>query len=150
MDKKGIRIIQFPQLSLDVILKLAESLCIRWYLVSDGDPAGQVYNQKAVNAIPAGTPQDDYIFIFTELTLEVNLMLNGFDNFYVSKLTPQTKANVQGLSGTLSYYESVYNALKKSISKPQTILEIVDAVITNPASNPDIIKNIRTKLETIL
>jgi putative ATP-dependent endonuclease of OLD family len=150
LDKKGIRIIQFPQLSLDVILKLAESLCIRWYLVSDGDPAGQVYNQKAVNAIPTGTPQDDYIFIFTESTLEVNLMLNGFENFYIQKLTAQTKPRVQGTIGTLPYYESVYNALKKSISKPQTILEIVDAVITNPASNPDIIKNIRTKLETIL
>jgi len=150
LDKKGVRIIQFTQLSLDVILKLAESLCIRWYLVSDGDTAGQGYNKKAANAIPRGVSQDDYILTFAESTLEVNLMLNGFENFYVSKLTAQTKPEVQGTSGTLPYYESVYKAIKKSISKPQTILEIVDAIITNQAQNPNIIMNIRTKLEAVL
>jgi len=130
LDKKGIRIVQFTQLSLDVILKLAESLSIRWFLISDGDPAGQLYNQQAINAIPTGRHQNDYIFTFTELTLEVNLMLNGFENFYLSKLTQQTQQKVQGKQGTLSYYESVYNALKKSISKPQVILEIVDSIIS--------------------
>jgi putative ATP-dependent endonuclease of OLD family len=150
LDRNGVRIIQFTQLSLDVILKLADTLSVRWYFVADNDPAGQIYNEKAINTIPAGIPQDEYIFTFAETTLEVNLMLNGFDRFYISKLTPQTMSKVQGTPGTLSYYESVYNALKKSISKPQTILEIVDSVVTGQVSNPDIIVNIRTKLETIL
>jgi putative ATP-dependent endonuclease of OLD family len=150
LDKKGIRIIQFTQLSLDVILKLAESLCIRWFLISDGDPAGQVYTLKATNVIPVGVPQDDYIFTFVESTLEVNLMINGFNGFYVSKLTAQTMSRVQGIPGTLPYYESVYNAVKNSISKPQTIIEIVDAVNTNQVPNPNIIVSIRTKLEIVL
>jgi putative ATP-dependent endonuclease of OLD family len=150
LDMKGIRIIQFTQLSLDVILKLAGALCVRWYFVSDSDPAGQTYKQKAINAIPAGIPQNDYVFAFTELTLEVNLMLNGFDNFYISKLTPQTQPRVQGTSGTLPYFESVYHALNKSISKPQVILEIVEAILAGQVPPPSIITDIRTKLEGIL
>ena len=150
LDRKGVSILQFTQLSLDVILKLAETLCIRWYLISDGDTAGQTYSQKAINAIPTGMAQDDYIFTFTESTLEVNLMLNGFDEFYVSKLSEQTRPKVQGAPGTLSYYESVYSALKKPISKPQTVLEVVDAVISGQKIAPDIIGKIREKLEAVL
>jgi len=150
LDKKGIRIIQFTQLSLDVILKIANALCMRWYFISDNDLAGQTYIQKAVDAIPQGFKQNDYIFTFTESTLEINLMMNGFDNFYTSKLTPQTKSKVQGTTRTLQYYESIYNALKKSISKPQTILEIVDNVLNGQLSYPNIIINLRAKLEAIL
>lgn len=149
LDKKGIRIIQYTQLNLDILLKLAQQINTRWFLISDGDQVGQGYKQKAIHSIPDGESQDEYIYSFSEPTIEVHLMANNFDTFYTSKLSHQTSSKVSGQAGSLEYYKSVYQAIKKSISKPEIILEVVDAINNGFSPPPPLLNEIKLKLEAI-
>ncbi len=154
LDQKGIRIIQFTQIGLDVLYKLAEQLCIRWFLVIDGDPAGQGYRESSIRALPAGGIEADYIFTIQEKTIEVNLMLNGFSSIYENyiSLSNRTALTSLNLSGIL-YFEKLYELLNdqkraSKVSKPQVVLEIVEA-IKNGSTPPPILNEIRVKLEAI-
>lgn len=148
LDQKGIRIIQYTQMNLDILLKLADQLTMRWFLIADGDTEGQSYVTKAKNALAQGSDETSFIFQIPESTLEVNLMKNGFETHYTSKLSHQTSSRVNGTIGSIAYYDSVYQAIKGSISKPQVVLEIVEEV-NNGATPPPILNNIRLKLEAI-
>jgi putative ATP-dependent endonuclease of OLD family len=158
-DKKGIRIIQFAQIggSISTVLKLAEQLSMRWFLISDGDHAGHTNTQKALDVVSvAGRQKDDYIYIFAEKTVEIHLMINSFASFYENYLSPsnQQDISVSGLTGT-PYYEKLYYLLDDQkrnykISKPEIILEIVEDIIQNGKSCPPIITQLRAKLEGIL
>ena len=152
LDKAGIRIIQFSQLGIDVILKLAEALRINWFLVTDGDQAGQDYAQKASVAVPSGKNKNDYIHTFQEKTIEAHLMTIGYSGVYENYLSPTNRQNISrlGLTG-LAYYEKLYELLNEQkrnykISKPLIILEIIDDIL-HSGNIPQIITVIKTKLE---
>jgi putative ATP-dependent endonuclease of OLD family len=149
LDKKGIRIIQFSQLNIDVATRIANELNVRWFFITDGDPAGATYTSKAITAIPQGSNQPDYIYQFPEITIEVHLMAHGFDSIYTSLLSVQTMPMVTGTVGSIAYFESVYNALKKNISKPEVIVEIVNDILTT-GNLPPAITDVKAKLDAIL
>lgn len=148
LDKKGIRVIQYTQMNLDILLKLSSQIGMRWFLIADGDTKGQSYVTKAKNALAQGNDETSFIYQIPESTLEVNLMNNGFETYYTSKLSQQTSSQVNGTAGSIDYYDSVYKAIKDSISKPQVVLEIVEA-INNGTTPPPVLNNIRLKLEEL-
>jgi len=154
LDKKGIRIIQYTQLNLDILLTLAQQIDTRWFLIADGDSAGQEYEQKAINAIPDGENQDEYIYSIAEKTLEVNLMANGFDTSYEAYLSPKNKTEIlSGQAKDTEYYIKLYDLLNKQkhsfkISKPGIVLEVVNA-IHNGSTPPPLLNEIQLKLEAI-
>jgi putative ATP-dependent endonuclease of OLD family len=155
LDREGIRIIQFSQLGgIDVILKLIEAFGVKWFLITDGDQAGQDYVQKANIAIPPNKNKDNFLFKFPEKTIEVHLMNIGYNNIYEKYLTPANKQKIPnlGLNG-IAYYEKIYELLGEQkrnhkISKPLIILEIIDHILRS-GNIPKIIPYIKTKLETI-
>jgi len=152
LDQKGIRIIQFTQISLDVLFKLSSQLCMRWFLITDGDQAGQGYKQTAINALPSGVNSDDCVYTILEKTIEVYLMTNGFSGIYENYLSPSNKASLSALNlNGVQYYEKLYKLLTKQkraykVSKPQVVLEIVEA-INNGTSYPQLLNEVRVKLE---
>lgn len=154
LDQKGIRIIQYTQMNLGILLKLAAQLCIPWFLIADGDQAGQDYKQKAILALPTGAVQEKYIYSIVEKTIEVNLMLNGFSAIYEKYISPENKTKIAALKlSGIPYYEKLYCLLNnqkrlQKISKPQIVLEIVNA-INNGSIPPILIENVHKKLESI-
>ncbi|MBN2435891.1 MAG: DUF2813 domain-containing protein [Spirochaetes bacterium] len=148
LDSKGIRIFQFPNMDISVILDIAKQLCIKWFFVSDGDTEGQKYTVKAKQVLNNPVDEDKYIYTIPEKTIEVHLMKYGFPDVYESKLSNQTIGNVSGAKGTESYYESVYKAIKKSISKPQVVLEVVEKIQTG-VPEPPLLTEVRQKLEAL-
>lgn len=154
LDQKGIRIIQFTQISINILLKLSSQLCMRWFLITDGDQAGQGYKQTAISVMPPNTNSDDYVYAIPKKTIEVNLMANGFSGIYENYLSPNNKASLAALNlNSEPYYEKLYELLTEQkrankVSKPQAILEIVEA-ITNGATPPPVLDDIRLKLEAI-
>jgi putative ATP-dependent endonuclease of OLD family len=156
LDKKGIRIIQYSQLNIDVATKIANELNVRWFFITDGDPAGATYTAKAITAIPQGSDQADYVYQFPEKTIEVHLMANGFVTFYENRLSPANQQIITtfGLVN-IQYYEKLYyllNDQKRSyrISKPEIVLDVVDDIIKNSKPFPPVITDVKTKLENIL
>jgi putative ATP-dependent endonuclease of OLD family len=149
LDKKGIRIIQYAQIDAGIILNIAKELIMPWFMITDGDAQGQENRKKALLAIPQGANCDDYIYTFTESTIEVHLMNNGFDSIYHSKISPQTSNNITEPQDSSMYNEAVYKAIQKSINKPEIILDIVDKILTEVFPEPSIVRTIRKKLERI-
>jgi putative ATP-dependent endonuclease of OLD family len=149
LDSKGIRIFQITHIGISTLLKLASQLYIKWFLITDGDKAGQEYKQKAVGVLPAGSNPDEYIFSFSEITIEVFLMANGFSSYYESQLSQQTKARIQGNCGTLEYYNSVYHVLPGKYKIP-IICEIIDAIEQDVSKTPALILELKSKLTNIV
>jgi putative ATP-dependent endonuclease of OLD family len=156
LDKKGIRVFQFAQINFDVVTKITDELNVRWFLITDGDHAGAEYVSKAIAAIPQGSNQADYIYKFSEKTIEVYLMVHGFSTFYENRLSPTNKQDIiaSGLTG-IQYYEKIYYLLREQkrqykLYKPETMLEVVDDIIQNHKQFPPVIATVKMKLESIL
>ena len=149
LDKKGIRIIQYAQISAGTILNIANELNMSWFMITDGDTQGQENRKKALSVIPQGANHDDYIYTFAESTIEVYLMNNGFASFYHSKISPQTSKNITVPQNSPNYNEAVYKAIQKGINKPEIILDIVGNISTKAYQGPPIVKTIRERLEKV-
>jgi putative ATP-dependent endonuclease of OLD family len=147
LDKKGIRIIQYAHIGAGIILKIARELFMPWFMITDGDTQGQSNREEALSVLPQSVNLDDYIYTFTESTIEVYLMNNGFASIYCSRISPQNSKKITEPQNSPAYNEAVYQAIKNSINKPEIILDIVDNILTKTFSVPPIIEIIREKLE---
>jgi putative ATP-dependent endonuclease of OLD family len=148
LDKTGIRIIQNAQIDIKILLKIAKQLFMPWFVITDGDPQGNDNRTKALDAIGESESPDDYIFSFSDSAIEVYLMNNGFEKYYLSKINPQIARNITEKPDAPGYFGAVYHAIKntRSISKPEIILEIVDSILSGRQSAPPIINIIKEKL----
>lgn len=138
LDKKGIRIIQYAQISAGIILNIANELNMSWFMITDGDVQGQENRKKALSVIPQGANHDDYIYTFAESTIEVYLMNNGFASFYHSKISPQTSKNITEPQNSPKYNEAMYKAIKNSINKPEIVLDIVGTIQKEGYTEPSL------------
>jgi putative ATP-dependent endonuclease of OLD family len=150
LDKNGIRIIQYSQIGAGTILKIANDIYIRWYIVTDGDIQGLENREKARQLLPVNKNDSELIFSFNESSIEVYLMNNGFESFYYSRISPQIKKNITESETSPNYNNAVYEAIKKSITKPEVVLEIVDNINSKKIIDPPVISYIKQKLINII
>ncbi|MDR2410635.1 MAG: DUF2813 domain-containing protein, partial [Bacteroidales bacterium] len=136
LDKKGVRIIQYANISPGIILKIARELYTPWFFITDGDAQGKANRKKAEDILPKDVNHNDYIYTFTESTIEVYLMNNGYETIYYSKLSAQTAKNMTEPRDSPKYNEAVYLAIKNSINKPNIIWEIVDNILSGKSPEP--------------
>lgn len=155
LDQRGIRVVQFTQIGLEVLFKLSSQLCMRWFLITDGDQAGQEYKQTAISFLPSSATQDDYIFTIQEKTIEVCLMVNGFSGIYESHLSQGNTTSLAALNlSGVQYFEKLYELLNEQkranrVSKPQVVLEIVESINNGSTPPSSILNDIRIKLEAV-
>jgi len=149
IDKHSIRIIQYQSIGIGTILKIAKDIHIPWFLITDGDRQGQGNRSNAINMLPAGIIQDDYIFSFIESSIEVYFMKNGFKQTYLSQISPQHERNITEHTNSEKYFENVYDVIKSSINKPELVMQIADEILVNNASEPSIVSTIMQKLKDI-
>jgi putative ATP-dependent endonuclease of OLD family len=148
-DRNAVRIIQYANIGAGTILKIASELFIPWFMVTDGDKQGIDNKEKASSILPRGTNQDDYVYTFSESTIEVYLMNNGFASIYYSEISQQISKNITETENSPGYNEAVYKAIKGSINKPEIVLNIVDGILTETSLMPPVVKTIREKLEEV-
>jgi putative ATP-dependent endonuclease of OLD family len=149
LDKKGVRIIQYANIGAGTILKIAKKLYTPWFLITDGDSQGKSNREAAEDILSNGENHNDYIYTFTENTIEIYLMNNGYADIYYSKLSTQTAKNVTEPMDSPKYHEAVYSAISKHINKPNLILEIVDNILSGKSSEPAVIQQVREKIEKL-
>ena len=149
LDKNGIRIIQYSQIGAGTILKIANDIHIRWFIVTDGDTQGLENRVKAIKYLPVGVNDSEQVYSFNESSIEVYLMNNSFESFYYSKISPQIKKNITVTKTSPDYNEAVYKAIKNNITKPDIVLEIVDNILSKKTNEPTIIAYIKQKLVNI-
>ena len=124
--REGIGFVEYQQMGIgvDALIKFAECMGIQWFLVADGDQAGDNFvgsgrQQLGTRSEPDHIRQLDYG------DMEVFLCMEGFGRLYEASMSPQKQSSVVASSGTLEYWEQVAEA-QPGNSKTRNAVAVVD------------------------
>ena len=132
-DQIGVRIVQYAQVGLPTLLRLANALGIPWFCLADGDPAGQAYRKTATAALE-GRTEENHVFTFPETTIEVHLCSAGFGSAYESNVSEQKRSTITVGPSDQEYWDQVYKA-QSNVSKDELAHETVSKIAQGGASS---------------
>ena len=113
LDTHGVCCFEYSQFgSPELIIRLADDLGIHWHLLADNDDEGKAY-VKSAQAVLNGRARGKHITCYPDDgdELEHHLWRHGYEEIYVSALTPQREANVTAADGDPDYINQVLKAL---------------------------------------
>ena len=118
---EGIACVEFAQCGLGPPLKVARELGIEWHLVTDGDDAGRMYEQIALDYL-GGESREERLTVLPERDIEHFFWSSGYADVYrrAAKL-PQRELD------SLSPGKIIRTAVRKK-SKPYLALGVVEAI----------------------
>lgn len=126
LEQKGVRLVEHANVGIDPILQLADQLGIQWHSLSDGDPAGAKYADKA-RAKLNGRPEANHISTLPAANIEEYLCLHGFGHIYTANISAQKAQLVTVAPGHADYWKQVLKAQSGSY-KIQCVLKVVQAI----------------------
>ncbi len=140
LQEEGVRIVEFGQSEIGMLVKVANFLGIAWYCVGDDDGKRKEVEPKLRQALN-DTLEEDH-FSFPYLNIEACLILNGFEDAYLNYLSAQNEAKLtkrRGEPGFLKEYINLrlYKNFKSKAAANITVqLEDGDAKIVPPKFVP--------------
>ena len=85
---EGVNIVEISQTNISVLIRLAIDFGIEWFVLADGDDAGNKYVKFATNLLNK-TLSEDHIFQFKYKDIETYLCNNGFGTIYIDTVSNQ-------------------------------------------------------------
>lgn len=82
------------------LIKLAKSLGIHWFMMADGDDAGNDYINRARNHLDTGESLSDRGKSLDHADIEHEFWHNGFDNFFERMVTVKRKREIEAEAGS--------------------------------------------------
>ncbi|MBO8416684.1 MAG: DUF2813 domain-containing protein [Proteobacteria bacterium] len=116
---EGIRMVEFAQCGLHPLMKLASSLGISFYVLTDGDEAGQRYGQT-VSAFVGRRRRDEHLTVLPHLDIEHFLYANGFARVF------QDAAGVNAAQRRSLHADKIIELAIHKKSKPGMALAVVN------------------------
>lgn len=126
LEQKGVRLVEYANVGLDPILQLADQLGIQWHCVSDADPAGIKYANRA-RAKLNGRTEADHLSIMPAANIEEYLCSQGFGHIYSANISPQKANLVTVQPGHAEYWKQVLKAQSEPY-KVQSALKVIQAI----------------------
>lgn len=120
----GVSCVEFAQCGLKPLIKTARNLGIEWYLLADGDKAGNDYVNTA-NGLLDGDQAADRITPILEPDFEHCLWQGGYQSVYEGAVDENHKAMVRSAPGDSQYPSEVIDAAIRSTSKSQLSYAII-------------------------
>ncbi len=133
------------------LIKFAKALGIQWFLMADGDHAGNDYVNRANNHLATGETLADRARTLTHADIEHEFWRNGYDDFIenmvtntrngqiateaagddVKKTKLLIKAAIKQAGGKPAFAQALVNEVRQRGvgSIPQTIWDIIDRVV---------------------
>ncbi len=133
LHEQGVRMLEFSQLDISMLVKIANFLGIAWYCVGDDDGKRKEVEPKLRQALN-DTLEEDH-FSFPYLDIEACLIRNGFEDSYLSYLSRQSRAKLTKKRGEPGFLEEyiklrLYKNFKSKAAADITVqLEDGDAKI---------------------
>jgi DNA helicase-2/ATP-dependent DNA helicase PcrA len=135
------------------LIKFAKALGIQWFMMADGDDAGQDYVNRASKYLGPNEKLSDRVRRLQQPDIEHEFWHAGFDKFVVSKLTSKQEESIMAQSkgnaiSLARVYRSYRAALRRSNSLdfPSLIAESLDLL----EKHPFLVKHIRKVYKHIL
>lgn len=127
LERSGVRCVPHRHASIELFLKVAKDLGIRWCVLADNDQQGRS-DQKHAQTYAADADLRQLLHVMPEDDIEGHLCAAGFGDVYEAQLSEQTRPRVQASRGDPAYWPEVLKAIKKSLRKPAAALEVVERI----------------------
>ena len=124
----GVSLIEFSQIGVAKLIRLADQLGIEWVTLVDNDKQGSVYQKSAEDLISERREKSNHSYMLDHGNMEVFLCMEGFGDIYKSTVSEQKKSDITAEEGTPEYWKQVVKA-QKSKFKPINSLAIAKAIM---------------------
>lgn len=131
---EGVYCIEFSQVGIEKLIKLAEDFGIEWFVIADGDHEGMNYVRSAKYYLK-GRLERAHIYQLEYTDIETYLCYNGFGNIYEESLTRYGRQTVYREKIDLEkYWEFVLNNQVKK-AKFRNALTIAKMIVDKNEKN---------------
>lgn len=131
LDRAGVYCVEYSQVGVGMLAKVANQLGIAWYCVADNDREGRRY-ANSVSGELGSTPEGDRVAISYE-NMEQLLCESGFGHLYESHI-PAQKDPPTAKRDTKEYWRQVIKAA--SFRKPRVAAEAVECMTRQDDPTP--------------
>ena len=141
LERAGVRCVPYRLgASIELFLKVAKDLGIRWCALTDNDHQGQK-DQQHVQAYTQAPDLPAVLHVMPENDIEAHLCSAGFGTVYEAYLTPQLGTGVTVAPGHADYWSQVLKAIKNVRGyKPAAALEVARQIQAGTTPVPPLLK----------
>jgi putative ATP-dependent endonuclease of OLD family len=141
LEEKGVRLVEYANVGVEAMLKLADEFKIAWHCVFDGDDAGNK-NAQQVAGLLNGRLATSHMSIIPSPTIEHFVCEKGFGGIYEAGIAPQKAAQVTAVLGDPLYWEQVLKCQFRHFKVPSILKVIIEMERLGTASIPPFILSI--------
>lgn len=123
---EGISCLEYSQVGVEKFIKLADSLGVEWFVVSDNDLEGLKYAKVAESHLK-GRPKQKHLQVLEHGDMEVFLCMAGFGAIYEAGVASHKAKNITSPKGTLEFWQQVTDAQSKN-AKPRNVLAVAQQI----------------------
>lgn len=143
IERRGVRLIEYRQVDIEIFIKVANDLGIDWVCLLDNDSQGGQDKKKAHTHL--GTKNEtDHIISLPSPNMEIFLCNNGFGDVYKSYIKEGSQKNITASPKTPDYWNQVCSNLKKR-KKIEAIHKVADEIEDDSAKAPEFLKSVLEK-----
>ena len=124
----SISCIEFAQVGVEKLIKVADQLGIEWFVLADKDTQGEAYKHTAQRQL-GEREIENHIRMLDHGSLEMFLCMEGFGDVYEKSISVQRRTSITANKGTLEYWKQVADA-QTSETKRKNILNVVEKIAT--------------------
>lgn len=141
LERAGVRCVPYRLgASIELFLKVAKDMGIRWCALTDNDCQGQ----RDQAHVRTHTPQEDLadaLHVLPETDIEKHLFSAGFGAVYAGFLTQQLSQRVTAAPGDVNYVDQVLTAIKNVRGyKPAAALEVAQQIQSGAIPAPPLLE----------
>jgi putative ATP-dependent endonuclease of OLD family len=124
LEEKGVRLVEYANVGLEAMLKLADQFGISWHCLFDGDDAGKKNAAQATGLLNGRLPTT-HMSIVPAKDVEHFVCEQGFGAIYESGVVPQKAAQITTKAGHPDYWSQVLASQPRHFKVP-SILKVIE------------------------
>lgn len=137
----GVCCVEFTQVGIERLCKLANHLGIEWVAVADKDSSGQRYLTSARSQMP-DQRETLRLHQLQHGNIEIFLCMEGYGSVYEQSISSQKSQAITASQGTLSYWDQVIDAQSRNTKIPNIIAVLDEIRLKGSAGVPQQIQDI--------
>lgn len=137
----GCSCVEFSQVGVEKLIKLADQFGIEWFVLADNDQQGEKYKKSAIDQLN-GRKEKDHIRLLDHGTMETFLCVEGFGSIYKESVSDQKKDHINAQMGTLEYWQQVVEAQGQNTKLPNSRIVIERVNSKGVESIPTLLKDV--------
>ena len=107
----GVSLVEFSQIGIEKLIRLADQLSIEWFTLVDKDREGENYEASAKLQLGRRN-ESDHIRKLDHGNMEVFLCMEGFGDIYEETISEQKRSTITAHRSTPEYWQEVVQAQK--------------------------------------